>query len=68
MLFRSLDHLRACGKCASAHRERRARRAWEFWLCDRGMLTWDALADARAGLEREKLADAQPITGQGTLL
>ena len=56
-------HKRHCPACCGAARARN----WAG-LCDRGLIVHDELRAARADLERERQADAEPITGQGMLL
>ncbi len=56
-------HKRYCAICTVAARARN----WAG-LCDRGLVAHDELRTARADLAREREADAQPITGQETLL
>jgi hypothetical protein len=57
------SHKRGCATCVAAARARN----WAG-LCDRGLVLSDDLRAARAELDREQQADAQPITGQGMLL
>jgi len=56
-------HRRHCAACTNAARARN----WAG-LCYPGLVLHDELLAARAILDSNRRADAQPITGQGMLL
>jgi hypothetical protein len=56
------NHWRTCWQC----RDARKRRAWEH-LCDDGIVIWDDKRQADAVLLAERMADAEPVPGQGEL-
>jgi hypothetical protein len=57
------QHRAGCAMCAAAARARQWAR-----LCDQGAAVRDTWRAAASEAEQARLADAQPIPGQGTLL